>query len=45
VRAIDGVTIVAVGSVGAAPEGRTAHYTLMMPTAQGPRIDQKWVAY
>jgi predicted phosphodiesterase len=45
VRTIDGVTIVAVGSVGASPEGRTAHYTLMMPTAQGPRIDQKWVTY
>ncbi len=45
VRALDGVTVVAVGSVGAAPEGRTAHYTLMMPTSDGPRIDQKWVNY
>jgi predicted phosphodiesterase len=45
VRVIDEVTIVSVGSVGAAPEGRTAHYTLMMPTAQGPRIDQRWVTY
>ena len=45
VRTLDGVTVVAVGSVGAAPEGRTAHYTLMMPTAQGPRIDQRWVTY
>jgi predicted phosphodiesterase len=45
VRTIEEVTIVAVGSVGAAPEGRTAHFTLMMPTAQGPRIDQRWVTY
>lgn len=45
VRSIEEVTIVAVGSVGASPEGRLAHYTLMMPTAQGPRIDQKWVTY
>ena len=45
VRGIEEVTIVAVGSVGASPEGRLAHYTLMMPTAQGPRIDQKWVTY
>ncbi len=45
VRTIDEVTVVSVGSVGASPEGRTAHYTLMMPTAQGPRIDQRWVAY
>lgn len=45
VRTVDEVTVVAVGSVGASPEGRTAHYTLMMPTAQGPRIEQKWVAY
>lgn len=44
-RALDGVTVVAVGSVGAAPEGRTAHYTLMMPTPDGPRIEQKWVTY
>lgn len=45
VRTIEEVTVVSVGSVGAAPEGRTAHYTLMMPTADGPRIDQKWVTY
>ena len=45
VRAIDHVTVVSVGSVGASPEGRTAHYTLMMPSPEGPRIEQKWVAY
>ncbi len=45
VRALDDVTVVCVGSVGAAPEGRVAHYTLMKPGPDAPAVDQRWVEY
>ncbi len=43
VRALDAVKVVCVGSVGEAPDGRTAHYTLVHATPLGPRIEQRWV--
>lgn len=45
VRALEGVQIVGVGSVGESPEGRVAHYTLLTATPEGPFIDQRWVEY
>lgn len=45
VRALDDVTVVCVGSVGAAPEGRVAHYTLITPADEAPTIYQSWVEY
>lgn len=45
VRTIGEVTVVSVGSAGAAPAGRVAYYTLMAPTPQGPRIEQRMVEY
>ena len=37
--------VVNVGSVGAAPEGATAHYTIIRPKMSGAEIEQDWVAY
>ncbi len=34
-----------VGSVGAAPEGRVAHYTILTPTPGLRTIEQNWVDY
>jgi predicted phosphodiesterase len=45
VRALDGVKIVCVGSVGEAPEGGVAHYTLITPAMPEPIIEQRWVTY
>jgi len=44
-RALEEVHIVNVGSVGLAPEGRTAHYTVLTPNASGSTIEQDWVSY
>jgi predicted phosphodiesterase len=44
-RALDGVHVVNVGSVGAAPEGRIAHYTILTPTPGLRTIEQNWVEY
>ena len=44
-RPLDGVHVVNVGSVGAAPEGRVAHYTLLTPTPGLRTIEQNWVDY
>lgn len=44
-RVIDTLEIVNVGSVGASPEGRVAHYTIITPRLEGPLIDQRWVHY
>jgi predicted phosphodiesterase len=44
-RVIDGVEIIGVGSVGAAPEGRTAHYTIVVPRLDGADVQQHWVEY
>jgi predicted phosphodiesterase len=44
-RSIDGVQVVNVGSVGAAPEGTVAHYTLLFPKMDGAQVEQAWVDY
>jgi predicted phosphodiesterase len=44
-RALDGVHVVNVGSVGAAPEGRIAHYTILTPTPGLRTVEQNWVEY
>jgi predicted phosphodiesterase len=44
-RPLDGVHVVNVGSVGAAPEGRVAHYTILTPTPGLRTIEQDWVEY
>ncbi len=44
-RALDGVHVVNVGSVGAAPEGRVAHYTILTPTPGLRTVEQDWVEY
>lgn len=45
VREVGSTQVVGVGSVGASPEGRVAHYSLLMTTPDGPVIDQRWVEY
>lgn len=44
-RAVDEYHIVNVGSVGAAPEGQIAHYTVITPKMSGADILQDWVSY
>jgi predicted phosphodiesterase len=44
-RALDGVHVVNVGSVGAAPEGRIAHYSILTPTPGARTVEQNWVEY
>lgn len=44
-RTVDEQHVVNVGSVGAAPEGRTAHYTIIRPQMSGAEIVQDWVEY
>jgi predicted phosphodiesterase len=44
-RTIDDVRVVNVGSVGDAPEGRVAHYTVVTPALEGARVEQAWVEY
>jgi len=44
-RVIDELHVVNVGSVGAAPEGRIAHYTLITPTPGARTVEQNWVEY
>ncbi len=44
-RSIDEVQVVNVGSVGAAPEGRVAHYSVLTPHMSGAEIHQRWVDY
>jgi predicted phosphodiesterase len=44
-RALDGVHVVNVGSVGAAPEGRIAHYSVLTPTPGARTVEQNWVEY
>jgi predicted phosphodiesterase len=44
-RTIDGTRVINVGSVGLAPGGGVAHYTLLYPKMDGHRIDQTWVEY
>lgn len=44
-RAIGHVHVVNVGSVGEAPEGRSAHFTVISPKFGGALIEQDWVEY
>lgn len=44
-RQLDEVHVVGIGSVGAAPEGRVAHYTVISPRLDGAEIAQLWVEY
>lgn len=45
VRVLDDVHVVNVGSVGSAPGGGVAHYTLVYPKTTGATIDQTWAEY
>ncbi|MGB8329982.1 MAG: metallophosphoesterase family protein [Polyangiales bacterium] len=44
-RTVDEYHIVNVGSVGAAPEGQIAHYTVLTPGMSGADVLQDWVSY
>ena len=44
-RALEGVHVINVGSVGAAPEGRVAHYSILTPTPGLRTVEQNWVEY
>jgi predicted phosphodiesterase len=44
-RTVEEYHIVNVGSVGAAPEGRVAHYTVLTPRMSSAEILQDWVSY
>jgi predicted phosphodiesterase len=44
-RTVEEYHIVNVGSVGAAPEGQVAHYTVLTPRMSGADILQDWVSY
>ncbi len=44
-RSIDHIHVVNVGSVGDAPEGRCAHFTIISPRFGGALIEQDWVEY
>jgi predicted phosphodiesterase len=44
-RLVDTVEVIGVGSVGAAPEGGTAHYTVLVPRMDGTEVHQRWVTY
>ena len=44
-RTVDDYHVVNVGSVGAAPEGKVAHYTVLTPRLSGADILQDWVSY
>ncbi|MGD8605668.1 MAG: metallophosphoesterase family protein [Myxococcales bacterium] len=44
-RSVGDYHVVNVGSVGAAPEGRVAHYSVLTPRMSGADILQDWVRY
>lgn len=44
-RFVGEVRVVNVGAVGASPEGRVAHYTVIVPRLDGATIDQRYVEY
>jgi predicted phosphodiesterase len=44
-RRLDTVQVINVGSVGASPEGRVAHYTIVHPSSSGSTFDQGFVEY
>lgn len=45
IREVDEVHVVNVGSVGSAPEGKFAHYTIVTPNASGAMFEQSFVEY
>lgn len=44
-RIVEGIEVINVGSVGEAPEGRVAHYTVLSPRVDGATVEQTWVEY
>lgn len=44
-RRVGDVQVINVGSVGAAPEGRFAHYAVVFPSASGSHFEQDYVEY
>jgi predicted phosphodiesterase len=44
-REVDDVQVINVGSVGLAPGGGVAHYTVLRPKMDGPIVEQTWVEY
>lgn len=44
-RPVGDVHVVNVGSIGAAPEGTIAHFTIITPTMSGAEILQDWLDY
>ncbi len=44
-RPLEEVHVVNVGSVGSAPEGRIAHFTILTPTPGARTVEQDWLEY
>lgn len=44
-REVGDVRVVGLGSVGESPEGRVAHYTVILPGDESPVLDTRWVEY
>ena len=42
-RVVDDVHAINVGSVGSAPSGDVAHFTLLYPKTTGATVEQTWV--
>ena len=42
-RVVDDVHVINVGSVGSAPGGEVAHFTLLYPKTSGAMVEQTWV--
>lgn len=44
-RELAGVHVIGIGSVGASPEGRVAHYVIITPRMDGAEVNPLWVEY
>ena len=44
-RRLEELHVVNIGSVGAAPEGQVAHFTILTPRMEGALIAQDYVTY
>ena len=44
-RVVDDVHVINVGSVGSAPGGSVAHFTLLYPKTSGATVEQTWVEF
>jgi hypothetical protein len=44
-RVVEGIDVINIGSVGAAPEGAYAHFTVLSPKVNGAEVEQAWVEY